>query len=712
MFKEERYDKQVRIFPHKGMNQDIAALLLKPEHAFYLNNILPFPKGEGMVRYGTRLIYDGKTLPAHAEIISLFPSYGANGSKQILLYVRDFIFDSEATNLVVLDAVTLGVTTPKKDFYDKDYKIRIEYSIPDEGTFEEEIVIKAVVKNQENNQVVITTSDFIFAENTTINKVWYPLGRIYLYDAATKVLTLLRSDLHPHCLSQGITFKGHLFICNGVNKVMRWNGQEIVDVKGFVEETALDITKTGTKILTFKASISFKIENYQNNTVRVVSTKGGSIESLVTNIQNNMGVITLTIADNLPDFDKNGAKLSYLKDVPRFSWMRVLHDRIFALGQGISGINYRSPSEAMKVYFQYESNSLTGWFSPVAKSMPSIDLSDKHGIPDNLEAISFVNGYTVFLGRKKVQVWSGTEPAGGAGAEGKPVLQYFTSLNVGLMHRNLMAELPNETVIANENGLFSLGTYNIARQFSATPIPQVNQIVKNNSSESFASKEGWDSTISCFYPQGNFFFFRFGQREGIAAVIEGTISSFAVFSGDFEYCQSFLDSLDNSLYLAIDNQIFQYADENSGVPLYGDSGGERLISFSWTLSPFTGKRWSNKYIQLFAEYPSSFLLKKDNTLSISVSGDIRKSFTLDASYDLPMKGDIIESVPMLEFSRYDDNDPLESEEGERMDYPYLMPVKRLRFPASTFFISIRGYTNSGKINIRKIALFGRWGRRG
>lgn len=710
MFKQERYDTQIRAFPHKGMNQDIAPLLLKPEHAFYLENILPLPKGEGVVRYGTRFIYDGLSLPVYAEMMNMFPAFSPSGDKKKILYVRDFIFDNGAQDMVVLDENVFGIKTSNIAFYQKDFSIRVEYTIPNVETSEEVLHIAAIEKQAEN-KAVITIDNFLFAKDSIITKIWYPIGKLYLYDVNAQSITELKSGLHPHCLSHYCTLRGYLFICNGVNKVMQWNGQELSDVKGFVEETALDITKTGNNILTFKASISFNIENYQNNTVKIVSTKGGIIETLVTNIQNNMGVITLTVTDNLPDFDKNGAKLSYLKDVPRFSWMRVLHDRILALGEGLSTSSYRIPSQAMRVYYQYESNSLTGWFSPATKSVPSIDLSDKHGIPDNLEAISFVNGHTVFLGRKKTQVWLGNLPPDTAPSPTRTPMQYMTSLNVGLMHRNLMVELPNEAIIANETGLFSLGTFNIARQFAATSISNMNEFVRSNCKETLASQQGWNDTLSCFYSSGNFFFFRFGKKEGIAAIVEGGISSFCIFSGDFSYCSSFLDALDNTLYLSIGKAIYQYADDTSGIPLYGDGGGNKLISFHCTFAPFTGKRWANKYIQLDAEYPSAFLLKEDNILSLSVSGDIRKSFTLETSYKLPMKGDIIETVPMLEKSIYDDNDPLASELGERMDSPYLMPYQRLRFPASTFLITLSGYTNSGKIILRKLSLFGRVGRR-
>lgn len=712
MFKEGKYEKQIRLFSANGMNRDVSPLSLGKEFAIYLDNFIPLPKGEGTVRYGTKLIYDGSGFPPTSEIIYEFPAYSPNGSKQIVSYVRDFILDQEAGDFDILEDTKFSVTGENFLSYKKNYKIFINYTIQDVGTFDKDVFILDVVFDNNQQKATITLSDFIFPENTTINQIYYPSGSLYVYKFEDLSLLKIKEGLSPYCLPQGVTYKANLLMCNGFDRVMRWDGAVLNDVIDYVEELAVvrAFARTGNNTFTFTAQAGFVLAKYQNGRIRI-EVNSVPFETNVTQAVLNGQTVTITTEDVLPQFVDRETVLYYRDYVPRFNFMIVLHDRIFGLGEGVSDGNYRAPDQAMRVYFQYRSNDLFEWFNPQTKTVPSIDLSDKHGVPDNFEAISFISGYTLFLGRKRIQVWTGTEPEGAAVAVGRTPLQYTTSLDLGLFHPRLLVKLANEIIIANESGIFSLRTTNISRQVTATSIPQMNSLILDKINR-ISDINNWIYTCSVHYPTGNFFIFRIGKEEAIVAFVDGSIASFGTFSGDFAKANCFLASLDNSLYMAKGNKIFQYADESVDVPLFGDNGGEELISFMWALSPFQGGRWTNSRIVIDMQYPSNFILKENNELIISVRGDRRKSFEFETSYLAPLKGDIMDTVPLLEKSEHGDgNSPTADELGFRLDIPFLLPFKRLKFVSSTFFILIRGSTNSGKLSLKKITLFGKPDRR-
>jgi len=69
------------------MNQNISPETLPFSFAYLLENILPKPLGEGVVRFGTRTV---TTIPPDLTILKLFPFVKSDGSKQQHLRLQDF----------------------------------------------------------------------------------------------------------------------------------------------------------------------------------------------------------------------------------------------------------------------------------------------------------------------------------------------------------------------------------------------------------------------------------------------------------------------------------------------------------------------------------------------------------------------------------------------------------------------------------------------
>ncbi len=372
------------------------------------------------------------------------------------------------------------------------------------------------------------------------------------------------------------------------------------------------------------------------------------------------------------------------------------------------GLSYRDPVQALRVYFTYQPNTLTNWFDEKLKIVPFIDLAQTHGAPDNLEAIAYVSGLTIFMGRGKTQVWTGSEPLGAAVDPTRPKFEFSSILPIGIVHGNLVVEMANDVYFVSQNGLLSFSTLNVAKQFAATPSDAVDPLVRQYVTSTTTSNQAYRACRSFKYKSGAFCGFKIGLNKLLVSMYSTNLYAWSLFSGDFEKSQSFLATLDNALYLLIDNQISQYADGTKDTPEYGDNDGQDLINFMWTppLVHLSGKRWANKRYELQVAYPSSFVLGVENSLSILIHGDTHKTFSLSNNYPLPFKGDILQTIPLVARGVPDPNEPDPQMFGFRLDEPYAYPKDRLKFLSSTFGVSVLGSTKNGKLSFKKMRLFG------
>ena len=400
------------------------------------------------------------------------------------------------------------------------------------------------------------------------------------------------------------------------------------------------------------------------------------------------------------------------------------------MGPGAVGLSYRDPDQALRVYFSYQSNSLEGWFNETTKTVPSINLAEGHGSPDNLEAIAFVSDRLVFMGRHKTQVWTGSEPLGGSVDPTKPLLQFSALLPVGIVHGNLLVEMANDLTFVSQNGLLSFSTLNIARQFAATSSDRVDPLVRQYVRSTTPSNQAYRACRSFQYPSGAFCGFKIGLNKVLVSLYSSSLYAWTLFSGDFKRAQSFLFDLDNALYLTIGNQLYQYADgtDASGIdssstdlsgtdssgpnssPVYGDNNGKDLISFLWTppVIHVPGKRFANKRYELVCESSSSFVLGEENNLSLIITSDFPKTSSVQTEIQLPFKGDSLGEIPFVKAADSGDNpnDPNAGALGFRLDEPYAFFKGRLKFLSSRFTLNLTGSTISGPLVFKKIRLFG------
>ena len=720
MFQEGNYNVLEFNPPTQGMNCNLAPEVLPQAFASVLENILPTPVGSSVVRYGTKRLA-GMNLDADAVIIEAFPYVKANGDTQMVLYVQTFVQDLSASNFEVLSPDSFSFTTNSPDSFAVDTPIKVSYTWNGTTHLYSAIVSKIVAENtvtiaiQDNSFPQLINDELPFPQAVEVNSVAFSQGSLYVYDRQTSTLgAALKTGLSVACVPRSVTFLNTLLICNGVDRVLRWDGTTLLEVIDFVnEDTATNFTRINDTHFSFgfspmKAAV-FDITKYQNNNQIQLNIQGIITTTTVVNIGVVNNLVTITTADILPAFT-NPPQLFYRDWPPSFSFMIVAHNRLWGLGAGAVGLNYRDPNQALVVYFSYQPNTLTNWFDEKLKIVPFIDLAQTHGVPDNIEAIASVSGLTIFMGRNATQVWTGSEPLGAAAPDPtRPKFVFSSILPIGIVHGNLVVEMANDVYFVSQNGLLSFSTLNLTKQLAATASDAVDPLVRQYVTATTTSNQAYRACRSFKYKSGAFCGFKIGLNKVLVSLYSTNLYAWSLFSGDFAKAATFLATLDNALYLSVGNQIYQYADGTKDTPpVYGDNNGQDLINFLWTLPVvhLSGKRWANKRYELQVAYPSSFVLGLENNLSILMHGDIHRTFSLSDNYPLPFKGDILQTIPLVASGVPDPNEPNARGVGFRLDEPYAFPKDRLKFLSSSFGVSLFGSTKDGKLYFKKIRLFG------
>jgi hypothetical protein len=703
MFDVSQYDVLDLSVPAKGMNQNISPESLDQSYAYFLENIIPQPLGEGRVRYGTQKCVHFKK--KEQKIIKQFPFVSRRGVEQSLVYVQEFVQDHSAKDFKVSEnnVRQFSFTTNQRGFYVQDAPFKVEYAYRGQVTIYD--TLESVTVKDDTVTVTLSKNAFPDAPHITIDHVFFAVGSLYLYGAAKQIYApkALRTNLSVTCVPRHVLFAGKLLICNGVDRVMMWDGHVLTDVCQFLEEDATEITRVNDRMITFTGGPSFNADHYLVGSQIQIVNQG--VASVVTigrvNVTGKICVITLQ--ENLPEFDN--PRLSYQCFIPRFSFMFAMYDRLWALGEGAAGLGYRYPDQAMRIYFMYKPGASLQWFDEQTRSVPSMNLAENHGIIDNLEAISFVNGYMLFIGREKTQAWSGSEPGGGEVAPHKPLLQFHSSLPVGAVHGDLVLAVANDVFLITKTGLQSFSTLNVAQQFSANSYDAVDPLVKQYVSEMMGSNGAYRASCSFKYDGGALAGFKIGFQSVLCSLFSTHFYAWTLFSGDFKEATAFC-VLGNSFYIAVDHILYKYGDGHDGsVRCFGDEGDTCPVFFSWSLPvlKFKGRAYAGYFYDLHLSYPSGFVVRKTNALHLLISGDLPQSYSIESPYGLELRGDALSTVPLVDKQTDQVND---QDMGFRFDQPYETIQEKFKFLARHFWVTLRGWTQDGVVSFKGIRFYG------
>lgn len=557
-----------------------------------------------------------------------------------------------------------------------------------------------------------------------VSVLYNSYGYIKVLDMKTKTILggadQTIENLSVACVPRSEYFAKRLWIFNGVDDVMIWDGSVLKVYEEPVKERATSFSKDNDnpRIFAFLTDNSFDITKYQGKTIRLLifrpNNTSEGITSLVTNITEDVvdpdtKIIHVTLFDPVPDFNgQDSLSVFYFDRLPKFSFMKGAHDRLWCLGEGAVGLEYRKPDLTMRYYYSYNAFSDQagfGFFNEKTKSVPSEDISAKHGVADNLEAIVQLSGNLVFMGRQNSQVWKGVDPL----TEGSS--NYFSwsvTLPTGIYHGDLIVELANDAQFLSQNGFASFSTLNIAKQFAASNTPNMDKIATEFMS-TIDNNYQYRACGSFKYSGGSFCGFKIGTNDVIVSRFHTSFFWWGLFSGDFTSSSCFLSFQEDSLYLYIGNKIFQYADGfNNSIVMYGDRDETRYINFSETKYVNNiRRRYANKRYEVECDYSSSIIVNPENNINIYISGNLRNTFVLQDVYKLPMRGDLLGTITLVDGSKSGSLDyPNPTALGVRLDIPSHTKKGRLQFVSNNFLVTIVGQIKNGPFVLNKIRLFG------
>ena len=357
MLQEGNYNILEIYPPTQGMNRLIAPEALPQGFAVALENILPTPLGAATVRYGTRRL-DGMTLEPDDVILEAFPFVKPNGDKQAVLYVQTFVLDETARNFVILNPQSFRFDTDNAISFQADTPLKIEYTHAGDTTLYSTIVSKTVVG--QTVTITVENNSFPFPiDGVVIQRVSFSEGNISVYDFQTSALgPILKTGLSVGCVPRSVTFLNKLIICNGVDRVLIWNGAALSEMVEFVKEEATHLTRLDDRRFSFTCTDSFDIAHYAPGSVIQFRIQGRTNKRSVATVERVDNTVTITTTMNLHQFVADHTELFYKDWPPAFSFMSVAHNRLWALGKGAVGLNYRDPDQALRVYF---SCNYPGW---------------------------------------------------------------------------------------------------------------------------------------------------------------------------------------------------------------------------------------------------------------------------------------------------------------------------------------------------------------
>ena len=550
-----------------------------------------------------------------------------------------------------------------------------------------------------------------------IISIAYSSGYIKVLDVATD--TILTGDdqtidgLSVACVPRAEFFAAKLWIYNGVDSIMTWDGSELSVYEEAIKEDTQSITREGDRSFNFVYSGDFFTPtNYAvGKSILLTVNKIPSQKIVIAGVNIAGKVVTITTGSDIPAVAAGDrTELFYYDRPPKFSYMKGAKNRLWCLGEGAVGLDYRVPEQAMRVHYSYDAfDSLNDFkfFNEKNKLVPRLDVATLQGEADNLEAIVEISGNIVFMGRKKSQVWQGDDPR-------DPITSpYFfkwsSTIPVGVYHGNLIVELANDAQFLTQNGFVSFGTLNIAKQFAASNTANMDKMATKFMT-TIDSNIKYRSCRSFKYNNGGFCGFKIGGNDLIVSKFHTSFFWWGIFSGDFTSSSSFLSTLGDSLYLFIGKKIYRYADGLSGLPaLYADSNGDRSIDFAETKYVNNiKKRYANKRYEIQADYSSSVVINPENNVSVYIAGDLRDEFILQDKYSFPSKGDVLGTINLVDgrHAGPDPNQPDENSIGMRLSSPTHTKKGRLKFLSNQFSVTIAGKLKNGPFNLKQIRLFG------
>lgn len=595
-------------FPFKGINTNTKDDI---SYARFIQNILVSDNKTGALRYGTGLAasFPFDDAAYWREVIAVMPFLKDNGTSEKLVYVRYLDQSAIDQDNIAIDehpdlAGWCRAAIIPNDFQ-PDYKTFLINSIND-GI---RIYIKQNLGIETEIKVIESTEDTIVIDFPVDIDSIEDEFQIYIERALIARVTanedyeIITDQVDPLVIVSYVNFQGKLLIANGVDPVKVYDGNQLLPLKAPVPIPNLNPIAVANLNLTFSIPQSYfatlQADIKVGDVLTLVSdneNRAVSITNIVYNAPANNQVVTTITVNIAPQ--ANVRKIIYQKLCPSFSYLAVVHKRLWAVAEGRTYKDkFRPPLLAMRAYYAAKTESIYDWFNAQTNQIDFINLSSNSSVPDNLEAITMFEGRTLFFGRETTQVFIGEDPTTNDDGQNitLPDFKWEQTLPVGVIQQTLFVEVPNNLIFLSKYGIVSLTSVSeylqrklqVSYQFS-TPIDHYI-----NSQLSFIETDRDFRSMRAFlYPYGRFLGFRIKYSCFVYQLnAEG---AWVVFSENFAESSSILyDSTTQNLYLGMpQGDLLVYSDKVGGQSYleHGKGYMSWFIAYNWT---FFENTWSN-----------------------------------------------------------------------------------------------------------------------
>lgn len=612
-----------------------------PSYAKYIQNMLLNEDNNLSVRNGTKIIAsqepDLNTI--YNEQLKLMNYINVNGNSEILTYQTYFKnINYLGTPTITADEINTGlceITIDTSQFSDDAKEILHKFFFDnvtifiEQNTNSDKVEIFDVEKNVTSNLIVFTVNLDISFFDTNFN-IWVERAGIYKVTNTNDGNTLipLKYDLNPNVIVSYINYQRYLIICNGIDPVFYYDGEQLEELKGDYPVTPLSIKlkNESSNILTLTVSSEYQseLENnlVENANIIIVNDLRLEKSNIITNVTfnnnnlNNNLEIEITCRNDIVGMPTG---ILYQKAIPAFSYINIINDRLFALDSGGSFYNkFRTPDKSMLVYYAAKRKSIFKWYTQQG-IIESINLASNSNIIDDLQCFNTYQGRILFWGKESVQIWTGTDPT--VINDGQNIelgnFKWEKTEPVGIFNKNMFIELPNVFIFLSKFGICSInidGFNNLKIDLHFAD--SINGYIKKQL-ENLVTERDYRS-LNCFvYPYGGFIGFRFIHNCYIYQ-LKGQ-GFWTIFTQNFSDSKSFLyDSVSKNLYLTNKGDILVYCDkinnknyqdmENSPIPFN--------LHYNWFNIPTT---WYNENIYLGCMSSKDILIKIQVYLNFDMS---------------------------------------------------------------------------------------------